>query len=174
MVCLVFVATGYGLSDDLFFERLVAVNHIASPEDAFRFVRAHTSYPPDNLHILIGSSPRYMLTRQRYLYCDQSSIVMATIVSQLGYETTLINLVGDDGESHHTVLGVWQDESWKVYDLMNGLQGRPLRESAKDRATGAYYRAQPDYRAYPRLYHWIVQHNFYLMQMALWLRGLPG
>jgi len=137
-------------------------------------VRAHTSYPTDQMKVLVGSSPRYMLTEQKYLYCDQSAIVMATIVHELGYETTLINLVGTDGESHHTVLGVFQDGAWKTYDLTNNLQGRPINESARYQPSGRYYQAQTDYRAYPRFYHWVVQNNFYLKRLALWLRGLRG
>jgi hypothetical protein len=169
-----FVVTGYLLSDDLFFERLIAENHLTTPEDVFRFVQAHTSYPTEQMKVVVGSSPRYMLTKQRYLYCDQSAIVMATIVHELGYRTTLINLVGSDGESHHTVLGVLQGGRWKAYDVTNNLQGRPIQESARYQPGGQPYEAQISFRVYPGFYHWLVQNNFYLKHLALWSRGLPG
>jgi hypothetical protein len=174
LAVIAFVLTGYLLSDDRFFENLIAQNHIETPEDAFRFVHANTSYPAEDMKVVVGSSPRYMLTEQKYLYCDQSAILMATIVHELGYETALINLVGGDGESHHTVLGVLQDRRWKIYDLTNNLQGRPIHESAKYQPGGRYYQAQPAYRPYPRFYHWLVQNNFYLKHLALWSRGLRG
>jgi hypothetical protein len=169
-----FAATGYLLSDDLFFERLIGANHLTTPEDVFRFVQAHTSYPAEDMNVVVGSSPRYMLTEQRYLYCDQSAILMATIVHKLGYRTTLIDLVGSDDESHHTVLGVLQDGRWKAYDLTNNLQGRPIQESARYQPGGQPYQAQPSFRTYPGFYHWLVQNNFYLKHLALWWRGLPG
>jgi hypothetical protein len=169
-----FLSTGYFLSDDFFFENLIAQNHLTTPEDVFRFVHAHTSYPAEGMKVVLASSPRYMLTRQKYLYCDQSAILMATIVHELGYETTLIDLVGNDGVSHHTVLGVLQDGRWKTYDVTNNLQGRPIHESAKYQPDGQYYEAQIAYRSYPRFYHWLVQNNFYLKHLALWSRGLPG
>jgi hypothetical protein len=174
VVFVLFVITGYLLSDDLFFEKLIAQHHITTPEDAFRFVRAHTRYADEHVNVVVGSSPRYMLTEQKYLYCDQSAILMATIVHELGYATTLIDLVGSDGGSHHTVLGVLQNGRWKTYDVTNNLQGRPIQESAKYQPSGASYQADTAYRAYPRFYHWLVQNNFYLKHLALWSRGLPG
>jgi hypothetical protein len=170
LVLLVFIATGYLLSDDRFFDNLIAQHHITTPEDAFRFVRDHTSYPAEQMNVALMTSPRDMLTRQKYLYCDQSAILLATIVHRLGYETTLIDLVGNDGESHHTVLGVLQGGAWKIYDVTNNLQGRPIQESARYQPSGQSYEARASYRAYPRLYHRLVQTNFFLQQFALWMR----
>jgi hypothetical protein len=174
ILLLAFVTSGYILSDDWFFENLISQNGLITPEDAFRFVRAHTSYPAEQMNVVVESSPKAMLTRQKYLYCDQSAILMATIVHELGYETALIDLVDSEGASHHTVLGVLQDGAWKTYDLTNNLQGRPIQESAKYQPSGPYYEARTAYRPYPRFYHWLVQNNFYLKHLARWSRGLPG
>ena len=62
------------------------------------------------------STPRDMLTRQNYLFCDESSMVLATIVHRLGYPAALINLVHhavrldrrpqDEGFVEHVIKGV--------------------------------------------------------------------
>ena len=116
-----------------------------------------------------------MLTRQKYLWCDQGAIVMATIVHKLGYETRLVDLLGDDGVSHHTILEVNQGGTWKTYDTLQKLQGVTYQQSVESLNDNNYTRhIQPVYRPYPRSYDWAVQNNFYLKHLALWLRGLPG
>ena len=165
---LIFLVSGYLLSDDLFFNQLIRANRINTPEEAFAFVQSNTRPAPEGLEPIRGLSPRYMLTQRKYLYCDESAIVLASIVHELGYETRLVDLVGDDGVSHHTILEVRRDGPWKTYDTLRNLQGVTYQESAKT------YRARPVYRAYPRLYNWLIQNNFYLKHLALWLRGVPG
>jgi hypothetical protein len=165
---LAFVASGYLMSDDLFFNRLIRSNRINTPEEAFAFVESNTRPAPKGLAPISGLTPRYMLTQRKYLYCDESAILMATIVHELGYETRLVDLVGDDGVSRHTILEVRQGGSWKTYDTLQNTQGATYQESARN------YRARPAYRAYPKPYNWLVQNNFYLKHLALWLRGVPG
>lgn len=164
-----FVGSGYLMSDDLFFARLIRSNNITTPEEAFAFVGRNTYNPPSDMPAIYGLTPRYMLTQRKYLYCDEGAILMATIVHKMGYETRLVDLVGvDDGISHHTILEVRQNGSWKTYDTTYKTAGAPYEQSAKN------FRAQPSYRAYPRLYNWVIHHNFYLKHLALWLRGVPG
>jgi len=168
-----FVGGGYVLSDDWYFARLIAGEHIRSPDDAFGYVRDHTQYPPEGAQLVIRSTPRDMLTRQYYLFCDQSAMVLATIVHKIGYQTALIDLVGPDGLSHHTVLGVREEGTWTTYDVTNNLERQALGESAKYHQTEAPFAFQPVYRPYPRFYHSLIQHNAYMKWVALWLRGLP-
>ncbi|HZH32440.1 MAG TPA: hypothetical protein VEY11_16875 [Pyrinomonadaceae bacterium] len=165
---LVFVVSGYLLSDDLFFNQLIRSNRITTPEEAFAFVGSNTLSAPKSMASVAGLTPRYMLTQRKYLYCDESAILLASIVHELGYDTRLVDLVGDDGVSRHTILEVLQNGSWKTYDTLQNLQGITYQESAKN------YRARPVYRAFPRPYNWLVQNNFYLKHIALWLRGIPG
>jgi hypothetical protein len=165
---LAFLVSGYLLSDDLFFNQLIRSNRITTPEEAFAFVESHTRPAREGMPAISGLTPRYMLTRREYLYCDEGAIVLATIVHELGYETRLVDLVGDDGVSHHTILEVRQGGSWRTYDTLRNAQGATYQESAQS------YHARPVYRAYPRPYNWLVQNNFYLKHLALWLRGLPG
>ncbi len=172
-VCLVglFVVGGYWFSDDRFFARLIAEQHIATPEEAFLFVRDHTAYPPDGMRVVTRRTPRRMLTAQKFLFCDQSAIVLATLLHRLGYETSLIDLHGPDGPSHHTVLGVRDGGSWVVYDVMNNLQRRPLPESAKYHG-GAPYTARAVYRPYPRFYQSAMRDNVFVQSIALWFQSL--
>lgn len=174
LAVLFFIASGYLLSDDLFFKRLISHHNIKTPEEAFAFVDKNTDYPAKDMRLELGTTPRDMLTRQKYLYCDQSSILMATIVHKLGYETRLVDLVGDDGESHHTILEVKQNGVWKTYDTTYILQGGTYQESARYYESGEYYNARPVYRPYPRLYNRAIQNSFYLKHLALWLRGARG
>jgi hypothetical protein len=167
-----FVGGGYLLSDDWYFARLIAREHIRSPDDAFGYVRDHTQYPPEGAQLVVRSTPRDMLTRQYYLFCDQSAMVLATIVHKMGYPTALIDLVGPDGISHHTVLGVRQDGTWTIYDVANNLKRRAVGESARYQQTGAPYVFRAVYRPYPRIYQLLIQHNAYLKSFALWLRRL--
>ena len=165
---LIFAVSGYLLSDDFFFSQLIRSNRITTPEEAFAFVESNTRPAGKGLEPISGLTPRYMLTQRKYLFCDEGAILLATIVHKLGYDTRLVDLVGDDGVSHHTILEVRQGGSWKTYDTLQNLQGVTYQESAKT------YRARPVYRAYPRAYNWVIQNNFYLKHLALWLRGVPG
>jgi hypothetical protein len=166
----VFVVGGYLLSDDLFFKRLIRSNRITTPEEAFAFVESQVVYPPPpEMKTISGLTPRYMLTQRKYLWCDEGAILLATINHELGYETRLVDLVGDDEMSHPTILEVRQNGAWKSYDTAYNMAGASYEQSAK------YYRfSRPVYRAYPTTYNWIIQNNFYLKHLALWLRGVPG
>ena len=125
---LLFIVSGYLLSDAFFFRRLVRQNDITSPEEAFTFVITHTGVADTRSHPPLTYSPRLMLTEQKDLLCDQSAILMATLVGVLGYETRLVDWVGDDDVSHHTLLEVKQNEGWKAYDTLNRRQGETYEE----------------------------------------------
>src|SRR5688572_7586026 len=157
---LFFVVSGYLLSDAFFFKRLVYQNHITSPEEAFTFVIGNTGVPDLRSPPPLEYSPRLMLTKQKDLFCDQSAILMATIVGELGYDTRLVDLVGDDGISHHTILEVKQNERWKAYDTLNRLQGETYEQIQRRLS----YNARPVYRTYVGS-RWSTRHNFYLQRL---------
>ena len=170
-----FIVSGYVLSDDSFFSELIHKNRISTPEEAFAFVGDNTYRPTGNVKVAALTTPRNMLTRQKYLSCDQGAIVLATMVHKLGYETRLVDLLGDDGISHHTILEVNQNGTWKTYDTLQKLQGVTYQQSVRSLNANSYTRnLQPVYRPYPRVYNWFIQNNFYLKHLALLLRGLPG
>ncbi|MGB9179453.1 MAG: hypothetical protein WCB68_09415 [Pyrinomonadaceae bacterium] len=168
---LIFIVSGYLLSDAFFFTRLISRNNITTPEEAFAFVVKNTGVANPHHPPPLEYAPRKMLTTQKYLFCDQSAILMATIVGALGYETRLVDLVGDDGISHHTILEVKQNGSWKTYDLIGQTQGATYEQSARDFQNGQPYHARPVYRTYVGA-NWINRNNFYLQYLSLRLRGV--
>jgi len=163
---LFFVVSGYLLSDAFFFKRLVYQNHITSPEEAFTFVIRNTGVPDLRSPPPLEYSPRLMLTKQKDLFCDQSAILMATILGELGYDTRLVDLVGDDGISHHTILEVKQNERWKAYDTLNRLQGETYEQIQRRLS----YNARPVYRTYVGS-RWSTRHNFYLQRLSWSLKS---
>ena len=162
---LLFIVSGYLLSDAFFFTRLVRQNDITSPEEAFAFVVTHTGVPDPRSPPPLTYSPRLMLTEQKALFCDQSAILMATIVGVLGYETRLVDWVGDDGVRRHTLLEVKQERGWKAYDTLNRRQGETYEQIRR----GLSYNARPAYRTYVGS-RWITRHNHYLQSLSLWLK----
>jgi hypothetical protein len=171
-----FVISGYVFSDDYFFKSIIRHNRITTPEEAFTYVENNTRPAPRGMKVPTFVMPRTMLTKQTPLKCDQSAIVLATIVHALGQETRLVDLLGDDGISHHTILEVNQNGSWKTYDTLQNLQGVTYYQSAKSSPRADSYTriVQPAYRPYPRFYNWVTQNNFYLKHLALTLRGRSG
>ncbi|HKO61317.1 MAG TPA: hypothetical protein VJV03_09170 [Pyrinomonadaceae bacterium] len=169
VVLIFFLLSGYLMSDDLFFNQLIRANRITTPEEAFAFVQSQTDPVATGVSAQSGLTPRYMLTQRKGLYCDESAIVLATIVHELGYETRLVDLVDvKAGKNSHTILEVHQNGVWKTYDTLQDLQGVTYQQSA------ATYEPRPVFRAYPGIYNWFVQNNFYLKHLALWLRRIPG
>ena len=184
---ILFVATGYLLSDSFFFRRVVRQNHLNTPEDVYTFVRTNTGkltpshfptddyIPPDaspgtGLGLIpLGAEPpleywpREMLTKQKYLWCDQKVSLMATLVRRLNYKTRIVDFVGDDGMSHHTILEVFQDGHWKTYDPFYETQGATYAEITR----GWTKPLRPVYRQYigPS---WPVRYNFYLKKASIW------
>ena len=170
LATLLFIVSGYLLSDAFFFKRLVYQNNITSPEGAFTFVIRNTGIPDLQSPPPLEYSPRLMLTEQKDLFCDQSAILMATIVGELGYDTRLVDLVGDDGVSHHTILEVKQNEGWKAYDTLHRLQGETFEQIQRRLS----YNARPVYRKYIGSKP-ITRYNYYLQRLSLWLkRGREG
>ncbi len=175
-----FIASGYIWSDDLFFSRVIADNGISTPEQAFLFVRNSVQPIARNLKPIRGLTPRYLLTQRKTLYCDEQAVLLATLVRKLGNDTRLVNLMMSGGLSH-SVLEVYQNGAWKGYDPRYGLEGFSYEQIVKLRALegvyeeGAKFQAiRVKYSKFPRLYNWLIQHNYYLKHIALFLRGIPG
>jgi hypothetical protein len=172
LAALIFIVSGYLMSDAFFFKRLVYRNHITSPEEAFAFVIGNTgAASPETLRLhnitALEYSPREMLTEQKYLYCDQGAILMTTIVRELGYETRLTHWNGDDGVGHHVTLEVKQGGGWKSYDTLYRRQGETY-EQIRARLD---YDAHPVYREYVGS-RWFTRNNYYLKRLSLWLKGV--
>ena len=165
-VALFFGVSGYLLSDAFFFKRLVHRNGVTTPEEAFNFVIGNTGVPDPRQPPPLEYSPRLMLTEQKDLYCDQSAILMATIVGEIGHDHRLVDFVGGDGVSRHTILEVEQNGGWKTYDTLNRRQGETYEQILR----GLSYDARPVRRRYVGS-GWMTRNNYYLQRLSLWLTG---
>jgi hypothetical protein len=160
------IVIGYVFSDDVYYRRLVKKNNLEKPVQVFNWLRSH--YFHDNCTVVHAyASPRHVLENHRRLFCDEAAIAMATLVQVSGYQTRLVNLISTDGDSHHTILEVAEAGQWHRYDFTNGLIDRPIVESA----TGFVF-IHPDYRKYPRLYNFLVNHNFFFKKIIFLIRGI--
>lgn len=168
----VFAVSGYLLSDDKYFNDLIKENHIDTPEKAFQFVTENIEYVSDNPTPVPFTTPRYML-RKKYLWCDEGAIVLATIVHESGNQTRLVDVIRENSEAGHTYLQVYQNGEWKNYDWILKKSGLS-HEQILDGYSYAGLKGYPKPRPYPRLYNLIIQNNFYLKHIALWLRNSPG
>ena len=175
-VIVLFVVSGYYLSDDKYFNNIISGNNINSPIDAFNYINVNTSTPDDSdatrherdNFLQSYQTPKYILTKRNYIWCDEGAIVLATIVHELGYKTRLVDLIDvDDGISHHTVLEIYEDKRWILYDTLYDIHDVSYNESAG-------YSAMPRYRSYPRYYNFLIQNNFFLKQIAIRIRGVHG
>lgn len=167
-----FVTSGYLLSDDRYFAGIIEKNSIDSPGRAFDFVNANTQFVTGNPTPEMYCTPRYMLEKKR-LWCDESAMVLATIVNKLGYETRLVDVITPGGFAGHTYLQVYEDGAWKNYDTVLKKSGI-THEQILEGFAYADLRGYPREKEYPRLYNRLVQNNFYFKQLMLRVRNAPG
>lgn len=176
IMIILFIVSGYYLSDDKYFNKIISENNLNSPIDAFKYINLNTSdtddsyaskYETENL-MQQYQTPKYILTKRNYLSCDEGAILLATIVHELEYKTRLVDLINiENGVSEHTVLEIYDGERWILYDTFNDIHDISYNESAG-------YSAIPRYRNYPRFYNFLIQNNFFLKQIAIRIRGVDG
>ena len=172
LICLIiFLVSGYYLSDDYFFSQLIQENHIRTPEDAFEYLKSHIERAHPTDIPTYGLTPRYMLVERKYLWCDEGSMVLATLVYKLGYETSLVDVKGEDNDNYHTYLEVLEDGQWKNYDTWKKTEGF-THQQILDSNEGI--KGYPKSHPYPRWHNIIIQNNFYIKYLVVKLRGTPG
>lgn len=172
MFVVFFLVSGYWLSDDKYFNDLIRANQIDSPEQAFEYVERNIDFVQGNPTPESYTTPRYMLGK-RHLWCDEGAIVLATFVHELGYETRLVDVIKDGGIAGHTYLQVYENGEWVNYDTVlkkRGLTHEQILEGYSYAGLKGYPRPRP----YPRPYNFLIQNNFYLKRLALWIRNVPG
>lgn len=168
----VFFASGYWLSDDKYFSDLIESNHLQTPADAFAFVSEKTVFVTGNPAPEPYTTPRYMLEKKN-LWCDESAMVLATIADKLGNKTRLTDVIKEDGAAGHTYLQIHENGEWVNYDTVLKKRGIAHEEILQG-FDYAKLKGYPQTRSYPRVYNRIIQNNFYLKHLALWLRNAPG
>jgi hypothetical protein len=165
---LFFLGIGYYFSDTRFFKQIIERENINSPLGAFHYVKSKT-YPIQAFseqNSINGLTPRYLLTTRKRLWCDEGAILFITFVHQLGYKTRLTDLL-DKGTSRHTVAEVYEGSKWVLYDYTNNKVDVTYQESA------GHFTPVSRHRPYPRFYNFLVQNNYFLKELALYLRSIP-
>ena len=165
---LLFIGVGYALSDDLYFRRLLNRNHVETIDDLYTFLEPRLRSPKNST--VGGLTPRYMYDVQvveNGLSCDEGAIMMATMARILGYKTRLLDFLGEDGISHHTVLEVSVEGEWQVFDTLQKVPHMTVEQYPG-------FTASLRRRKFPRTYNFFIQHNYFLKQAAIFLRGIPG
>lgn len=172
ILIVIFIGSGYFLSDDVYFSQIIAANNIETAADAFHFVKANTEFVTGNPTPEMYCTPRYMLEKKK-LWCDESAMVLATIADKIGYRTRLVDVITPEGFAGHTYLQIYENGEWKNYDTVLKKSGISHEEILQGFAY-ADLKGFPRERAYPRFYNRLLQNNFYIKKLALWLRNAPG
>lgn len=171
---LIFVVSGYWLSDDKYFSDLIKTNQIETIEDSFRFVSNSIEFPGSEEMVGIPMTPKYML-QQKYVWCDQGAIILATMVNKLGHKTRLLDMKEEDGIFGHTVLQIYENNQWINYDTVlkkKNLTPEEIRKHFKHDENSKIFHYYT--RPYPNTYNFFIQNNFYLKELALFMRGGVG
>tara|TARA_Y200000002_G_scaffold218443_1_gene180206 strand:- start:11256 stop:11825 length:570 start_codon:yes stop_codon:yes gene_type:complete len=172
----IFFIIGYLLSDDVFFKKIINNESINSPLEAFNYINKVTKDPDGSVesdyefkfNLSSSQSPRYILTKRNYIWCDEGAVVLATFANELGYETRLVDLINTKNNvSEHTVLEIYENNNWILYDTQNDFVGVSYDESAG-------YNSSQIYREYPRTYNFFIQNNFFLKKIIFFLRQIKG
>lgn len=166
---ILFISIGYIFSDDIYYNRIIKNNNLTSSFDVYKWtIRNYSGKSCIIVHSNV--TPRHLMERHKRLWCDEGSIVMGNLDRKIGYNVRLVNLIGSDGKSHHTILEVYQNKKWDRFDFSFNLINAPY-----DKSTGGKFTfVKPDYKQYPqsRLYFFLVSKNYFIKLFALYLRGV--
>jgi hypothetical protein len=163
-----FVSTGYMFSDDAYFGKILKANQLTKPDQVFAWVIDHYAVPATSW-VHTNATPGHLMQKHSILWCDEGSIVTATLCHKLGYKTHLLDLYGFDNISHHTVMQVWDHEQWVTYDFTARISHQTPDSSARFFHL-VMKEAKP--KSYPNAYNFFVNNNYFLKKIALWMRGI--
>jgi hypothetical protein len=165
-----FFALGYVMSDALFFKQLVRENNIHTAEDAWNFLESRAS--TKDSAITAGLSARYMLTAKRRLSCDEGALLMATILRETDYSTSLVDLYGADSIPLHTVLEVKDRNGLPTfYDTYCHFHHSTLERSAEC----CNFKLKKSVRRPSwSLHRSMVYYNAFFKFIVFKMRGIPG
>ena len=157
-----FLSIGYYYSDHFYYTRIIRENHLKTPVDVYFWVlQNNPSAEFTKTRPAPYVSPRFNIENKRLLFCDEGSIVIATLDNELGYQTRLIDLIGFDSLAHHTILEVYENNRWKKYDFFRSKYDQPYVVSAV-----GFKLLRIKVKEYPKLY------NFFLKKLFFFLRKI--
>lgn len=162
-----FLIGGYLTSDTIFFKKLMLSNDLTTPMKVFLWTTSNYAIPRYT-HAKHNAPPRYLLEKQKWMYCDEGATVMATFDHILGYKTRLIDLYGYDNIAHHTILEVFENGKWVTYDFTKRIHHTSYIQSSGN----SFLLKEGKVRPYPKLYNAVINNNSVLKKVALKLRGI--
>lgn len=116
--------------------------------------------------ITAGCTPYYLLKVRKKLRCDEFCVVKSTFNNILGYNTRLVDIIGTDNLSHHTVLQVYESNKWTLYDGYMDIYCANIEKTVN------YHVSSIRIRQYPKLYNFIVNNNYFIKELFVLIRGI--
>jgi hypothetical protein len=176
-----FIAIGYIDCDAMFYRKIIAENNINTPEDALnhinktikRFSTEDIGKPNSAVYRL---PMRDILEQKKGFWCDQGAILLGNILEYTAqkYPYRLVNILGMDSVSHHTVLEVFEEGDWKLYDVV------PLHKSHLPHCGGHiqscvdYKILRPDCKKWSttqKIYHFLIENNNFIKYFLFKIRN---
>ncbi len=166
---LLFIIIGYILSDAIYYRCIIQQNTLQTPELAYEWVLKNNlpiSESKNRYYLNSYATPRFLFENRKPLFCDEGSIGIATLANSMGFKTRLVDLLGMDSVSHHTILEVEENGRWIKYDYLKRLYNVSYDSSA------GYPLLKYIYRQYPKPYNYVINHNYFIKKVSLWFRGI--
>lgn len=156
-------------SDYTFLREIISENDLQTPDDVYAFILETTpSTKEKNTGSCLYCSPKYLMEENFGLSCDEGAILIAHLSYLLGYDSRLVDLIGTDGNAHHTLVEVKVDNTWQRYDY--------LFERKNDHYTVDvnFEYSHPSYRTFPKWYNKVIYNFSGLKYLVLKFRGAKG
>lgn len=160
------VVVGYYYSDIRKFNKIIEENNIKTPHEVYIYVKSIKQKAHNGDMITAGCTPYYLLKVRKKLWCDEFCVVMSTFNNILGYNTRLVDIIGTDNLSHHTVLQVDESNKWTLYDGYMGIHCANIEKTVN------YHVSSIRIRQYPKLYNFIVNNNYFIKELFVLIRGI--
>jgi hypothetical protein len=171
LILLIILVTNYIFSDYFYLRIIMSKNDIKTPKNAYNYVISNTdSTLVNNDYVNCRyCSPKYLLSNNHVLACDEGAIIIAHMSTILGYETRLTDIINKKNISNHTILQVQEQGRWKNIDYLFQLYDKDISESTKH-----YDFSHLRYRKYPKIQNRIIYNFYILKKMICFIRNCKG
>jgi len=167
ILLITFITVGYYCSDARFFKKEIENLDLKTPDTIFSFINKRFIHGGKNVHT--NATPRHLYTNHKRLYCDEGAALIATFCYYNGYKTRFVRVINTKGIDNHTFLQVQEGNVWNSYDF--SFQIKNATKESLQKISGIQIK-KFTYYSYPRLYNKIIQYNFFLKKLALFIRGI--
>lgn len=168
-ITIVFIALNWWNSDYSYLKAIISQNHLETPNDVYHYITENTpSTREKKTEACLYCSPQYLMDEDLALSCDEGAILIAHLSYLLGYETRLVDIIDQSGIARHTMVEVFQNDTWQRYDYLFEKKNPAYTEDLDINFSHAQY------RSFPNWYNKII-YNFYgLKFIVVKMRGARG